>query len=77
MSRILMDRDLERWEAFATAGPHGFSKPASVVFRCVTDRTRPSRGWTVSGDTSVTASSVLEMDGAQLRELFERATPLS
>jgi len=77
MSRIFVDRDLERWEAFATAGPHGFPEPASLVFRCVSDRERPSRGLTTSGDKSEAESAVLEMDATQLHELFERAAPLS
>ena len=77
MSRIFVDRDLERWEAFATAGPHGLPKPASYVFRCVTDRERTSRGLTTSGDKSEAESAVLEMDAAQLHDLFVRAGPLS
>jgi hypothetical protein len=77
MSRIFVDRDLERWEAFATAGPHGLADPASVVFRCVSNRERPSRGLTTSGDKSEAESAMVEMDAAELRDLFERAAPLN
>ena len=77
MSSTFMDRDLERWEAFATAGPHGLPEPASFVFRCVSDPERPSRGLTTSGDKSEAEAAVLEMDAVQLHGLFERAAPLS
>ena len=77
MSRTIVDSELNRWEVFATAGPHGYADPASLVFRCLSDRARPSRGVTVEGDKSEAEAAVLAWSDGQLRELLDRAIPLS
>jgi hypothetical protein len=77
MSRTIVDSDLNRWEVFASAGPSGYADPAALVFRCLTDRDRPSRGMTVEGDKSEAEAAVLRSSETELQALLERATPLS
>lgn len=77
MSRIIVDDDLDRWEVFASAGPSGYADPAALVFRCLTNRDRPSRGLTVEGDKSEAEAAVLEWSADELRDLLDRAPPLS
>ena len=77
MSRTIVDSDLNRWEVFASAGPSGYADPAALVFRCLSDRDRPSRGLTVEGDKSEAEAAVLQSSEGDLRDLLARAIPLS
>ncbi len=77
MSRTILDDDLDRWEVFASTGPSGFADPATLVFRCVSDPDRPSRGVIVSGDKSEAEAAVLSVSTTDLRNLLARAVPLS
>lgn len=77
MARSIIDRDLRRWEVFASAGPHGFPNPASLVFRCQSDRDEPSRAILFEGDRSEAEHAVRSLDAADLARRLAEARPLS
>lgn len=77
MTRRIMDRDLRRWEVFASAGPHGFSNPATLVFRCLSDREEPSRAILFPGDRSKAEEAVLSLEANELERQLNEAQPLS
>lgn len=73
MSRVIVDPDLRRWEAYATAGDYGFPTPGRIVFRCTSDRGLRPRTVTVPGDKSDAERTVVEASDAELREMLARA----
>ncbi len=77
MSRTIVDRDLQRWEVFASAGPHGFPNPAALVFRCLSDRELPSRAVLFEGDRSEAEVAVRSLDATELLERLSEARRLS
>lgn len=76
MSPTVLDDDLRRWEAFASSGPHGYSRPARLVFRCVSDRRQPSRALLFEGDRAAAEGAVLAADADELRRYLAEARPL-
>ena len=77
MSRTVLDGDFRRWEVFVNTGPSGFSAPPRLVFRCVSDRTVPSRIATFQGEPSEALAFVEAGEAAGLVELLESGTALS
>jgi hypothetical protein len=72
-----MDGDFRRWEVFVNTGPSGFSAPPHLVFRCLSDRTVPSRIAPFQGEPAEALTLVEGGDAAGLVELLESGTPLS
>lgn len=68
--RTLTDGDFRRWEAYATTGPHGFSRPSRIIFRCTTDPGERARVVVVDGDKSDAEARVRDLSERELRELM-------
>jgi hypothetical protein len=71
-----LDDDLRRWEVFASTGPGGYPTPSRLVFRCVTDRSEPSRAAEFQGGNAEAEKAVRTRSGEELRAWLERAEPL-
>ena len=76
MQRTIVDRGFERWEVFASSGPHGFPTPGRLVFRCLSDRDQPSRALTFDGDRTRAEAAVQLGTASELRAYLERAEAL-
>jgi hypothetical protein len=75
MARTILGRDLETWESYATTGMHGFSEPARVVFRCLSDRKVRARAFD-AGDKSEAERLVALSSDDELRSLLDDAEPV-
>ena len=77
MARTFMDADLREWEVFVNAGQGGFPHPQRIVFRCVSDRTVPSRIHALPEGAASGAEVVRGSETGALRDLLAGAEPLS
>lgn len=73
MSRTLVDDALNRWEIFATTGPHGYSDPARLLFRCLSERGLRSRALPVEGGKAEAEHLAGTATTEELREMLSRA----
>lgn len=71
--RIIQDGAFQRWEAYATTGDFGYSRPARIVFRCLTDPGARARIVDAAGDKSDAESRVRELTEDELRSLLVEA----
>lgn len=76
MGRTIQDDDFREWEAFATTGAYGFSRPARIVFRCRTDPAQRSRVVTIEGDKSDAEARLTSVGGEELAEMLRAAEVL-
>jgi hypothetical protein len=75
MARTILGRDLETWEPYATTGMYGFSEPARIVFRCLSDRRVRARAFE-AGDKSEAERLVTMSSDDELRNLLDDAEPV-
>lgn len=73
MSRTLVDVELNRWEVFATTGPHGYSDPARLLFRCLSDRDVRSRALPVEGGKAEAEHVASTATTEELSKMLSRA----
>jgi hypothetical protein len=71
--RTILDRELRRWEVFATTGEFGSPNPAKVAFRCVSDAGLRPRIMVFSGDKSDAEQAVAEAPDGELLRMLEEA----
>lgn len=76
MGRMIQDGDFRQWEAFATTGDYGFSRPARIVFRCRSDADERARVITVEGDKSDAEARLTSVDDDELSEMLARSVVL-
>ena len=76
MSRTFQDRNLLRWEAYASGGRHGYADHAKIVFHCLSDRSRRARVLELEGDQSDAERDVTSLSDAALSEMLESASEL-
>jgi hypothetical protein len=76
MARTILDDELRRWEVFASTGPNGFPRPGRLVFRCISDRTEPSRAALFEEGKAGAEEAVVALPLAELRSWLERSVPL-
>lgn len=76
MSRTILDDDLRSWEVYATTGPYGFSDPARLVFRCLSDPGERARAVELGADKSEAEGEVLARSDEELREMLAGADPV-
>lgn len=74
--RIIQHGGFQRWEAYATTGDFGFSRPARIVFRCLTDPDERARTVVIDGDKSDAEARVKELSEAELKTLLEASEVL-
>ena len=75
--RTILDRELRRWEVFATTGEYGSPNPAKLAFRCVSDAGLRPRILVFAGDKSDAEQTVAEASAEELLRLLESAQSLS
>jgi hypothetical protein len=75
MARTILGRDLETWEPYTTSGMYGFSEPARVVFRCLSDRNARARALE-AGEKSEAERLVTMSSDDELRSLLDEAEPV-
>ncbi|MDX1567200.1 MAG: hypothetical protein R3223_05315 [Longimicrobiales bacterium] len=71
--RTIQDDSFRTWEAYATTGQYGFSDPARIIFRCVTDPNERARFVTIDGDKSDAEARVRSLSNGELQDLMEGA----
>jgi hypothetical protein len=76
MTRTFQDHDFLVWEVYPSAGRHGFSDNAHIIFHCVTDRDRRSRIVPTTGDEADAQKLVQEAADAELLSMLAKAAPL-
>lgn len=69
--RTIQDDSFRTWEAYATTGEYGFSNPARIVFRCLTDPDERARTVTIDGDKSDAEARIRSLSGEDLMDLME------
>ena len=77
MARTFLDSDLRTWEVFVNTARGGFAHPQRIVFRCVSDRSVPSRIHGLPTGEESGVQVVREAEAGALRELLAEAEPLS
>ena len=75
MARTILGRELQTWEAYATTGRYGFSEPARLVFRCLSDRSMRARALD-AGEKSDAERLVVRSSDDELRDLLDEARPV-
>lgn len=73
--RRILDQDLELWEPYATTGMFGYSEPARIVFRCLSDSMARARALAM-GDKAEAERIVKGSSDDELREMLARAEPV-
>lgn len=73
MSRTIQDSNLEIWEAYASAGDHGFPAHSTIVFHCLSDRMRRARAIQREGDKAAVEQEVASLPEHELAALLESA----
>jgi hypothetical protein len=76
MSRTFQDNDFLVWEVYPSAGRHGFSENAHIIFHCLTDRDIRSRLVQTAGDEADAQKLVQEATPAELLSMLAKAAPL-
>jgi len=76
MSRILRDTDLRLWEAYASTGAFGRTRPCSIVFRCVSDAGERPRTSDFVGDKAEAEAMLQTAGDAELMDLLESAADI-
>ena len=71
--RTIQDDSFRTWEAYATTGDYGFSDPARIVFRCITDPDERARFVTIDGDKSDAEARIRKLSSEELHQLMEGA----
>lgn len=71
--RTIQDDSFRTWEAFATTGDYGFSDPARIIFRCVTDPDERARFVTIDGDKSDAEARIRSLSVDELKDLMAEA----
>jgi hypothetical protein len=75
--RTILDKDLSRWEAYATTGEFGSADPAKVAFRCTSDAWQRPRVLVYRGDKSEAERCVAESPDGELLRMLEAAERVS
>ena len=75
MERRILDGNLDSWEPYATTGMFGYSEPARIVFRCLSDATERARALYM-GDKAEAERVVRGSSDEELRELLAKAEPV-
>ena len=75
--RTILDRDLRRWEVYATTGEFGSANPAKLAFRCTTDAWQRPRVFVYDGDKSDAERCVAEFSDGELLRMLESAERMS
>jgi hypothetical protein len=76
MTKSVVDDDLQRWEAFASTGPYGYSDRSVVVFRCSSNPDERPRAYPITGDKSDAEARVENANRVELLEMLAGAEPL-
>lgn len=77
MTRIFIDDDLMRWEAYGTSGDYGFGDENSrIIFHCLSDPDQPPRVHGFKSGEADIERRVNEADPAELLALFKAAEVL-
>lgn len=76
MSRLLIDRELMTWEAFASGGPFGYPTSPKIVFYCLSDPDRRGRFVSYEGDNADAERAVHTLSDQELVSLLEQAQEL-
>ena len=75
--RTILDRELRRWEVFATTGDFGSPNPAKLAFRCTSDAGLRPRILVFAGDKSDAEQAVAEAAEGELLRMLESAQNVS
>lgn len=73
LTRTLLDRELRRWEAYATPGDFGLPNPAKIAFRCTSDAGERPRVIVFGGDKAEAERAVVELTEDDLRRMLQSA----
>lgn len=76
MARTIQDGELLLWEAYASAGDHGFPEHARMIFHCLTDPGRRARILQREGDKSDVEGELVRLTDPELVQLLGRTEPL-
>lgn len=76
MGRRIQDDAFQEWEAYATTGDFGYSRPARIMFRCRTDPGERARHVVIDGDKSDAEARLARLSEEELEELFREAEVL-
>ena len=76
MARTLQDQNFFVWEAYPSAGDHGFTSEPYIVFNCLTDPLQRPRQVQIDGDEADAEKLLTTSNDQQLLDLFSKATPL-
>ena len=76
MSRTIQDANLEIWEAYASAGDFGFPERSTIVFHCLSDRTRRARAIQRQADKAEVEHEVSALSEPELVALLAEAREL-
>jgi hypothetical protein len=75
--RLVLDANLQEWEAWASPGRRGEPGDGVIVFRCLADPGERPRVVRVSGGSPGAEARLRSASRAELRELFEAAHPIA
>ena len=73
MTRTIQDANLEIWEAYASAGDHGYPERARIVFQSLSDRQRRARTVQRERDKAQVEHEISSLSEAELARLLEQA----
>lgn len=76
MTRMIQDRDLLLWEAYASSGDHGFPDRSKLMFHCLSDPGLRARYLEREGDKSDVENEVVSLSDERLVELLEQTREL-
>ena len=76
MARTIQDQNFLTWEAYPSAGDHGFSQQPYLTFNCLTDRMQRPRQYQVEGDEARAEKLLATASDLELLDFFNRAQPV-
>jgi len=71
--RTIQDDSFRTWEAYATTGEFGLSRPARIVFRCISDPEERARAVEIDGDKSDAEARIRTLSAGDMRDLMDQA----
>jgi hypothetical protein len=75
--RTFQDRNFLVWEAYPSAGRHGYSMNPHVIFHCLTQRDIRARFLNVGETEAAAERHIIEASPNELLDMLERAKELA
>ena len=76
MARRIQDENFLTWEAYPSAGDHGYSTRPYITFNCLTDRLQRPRQTRIDGDEADAEKMITSASEVELLDMFNNAEPV-